>query len=236
AEVIEAPSNPNFTRSFMFGFSIPFTHTGLLFSAPIGEMVSLTGGVVNGWDNVVDNNDDKTFLGSLALTPLENIAVYLNGTYGNESTDGEGDARGIFDLVATANLDPISLSANFDYGSEGEGKWVGFAGIVGLDLQSAAQLPLGIFVRGEVFDDQDGFRTGTEQQLHEITLTCKWYLTEKLTFWVEYRHDGSDEDVFGDEGIAGFDDMMTPDPADDVAIFNVTDTQDTALFALSYVF
>ena len=237
AEVIEAPLNPNFTRSFSFGFAIPFTHTGLLFSYPIAEMASLSAGVVNGWDNVVDNNDDKTFLGQLALTPAEGFAVYLNGTYGNEATDGEGDTRGVFDLVATANLDPITLNGNFDYGSEGDGTWISFSGIVGLDLQSAAELPLGIFVRGEVFDDQDGFRTGTEQQLHEFTLTAKWYLTEKLTFWVEYRHDGSDEDVFGDEGIAGFDDGGTPDlPDDDSPIFAVTDTQDTALFALSYVF
>ena len=236
AEVIEAPLNPNFTRSFSFGFAIPFTHTGLLFSAPLGDMFSLSAGVVNGWDNVVDNNDDKTFLGQLAVMPAEGFAVYLNGVYGNESTDGEGDTRGVFDLVATANLEPITLNANFDYGSEGDGKWVSFSGIVGLDLQAAAELPIGIFVRGEIFDDQDGFRTGTEQQLHEITLTGKWYITEKLTFWVEYRHDGSDEDAFGDEGIAGIDDLGTPDPGDDVVLTNVTDTQDTALFALSYVF
>src|SRR5688572_3663338 len=57
AEVIEAPANPNFTRSFSFGYAIPFTHTGLLFSAPLGDMFSLSAGVVNGWDNVVDNND-----------------------------------------------------------------------------------------------------------------------------------------------------------------------------------
>lgn len=236
AEVIEAPANPNFTRSFLFGYAIPFTHTGLLFTMPLAETVSLSAGVVNGWDNVVDNNDDKTFLGNLTITPTEIVTLYVNGVYGNEATDGDGDARGVFDFVASVDLDPISLSGNFDYGSEGDGSWLGFAGIVGLDLRSAAEMPFGVYLRGEVFDDQDGFRTGTEQQLYEITLTGKYFLTENLTFWVEFRHDGSDEDGFVDEGIAGIDDLGTPDPADDVDIFEVTDTQNTALFALSYVF
>lgn len=229
AELIEAPLNPNFTRSFSFGFAIPFTHTGILFSAPLGDMVTTSLGVVNGYDNVVDNNDSKTLLGQVAVTPVENLTVYLNGAYGDESTDGVGDARGLFDLVVALNLDPIMLNGNFDYGSEGDGKWVTFAGIVGLDLRSAADLPAGIFFRGEVFDDQDGLRTGAAQQLYGLTGTGKLYLTEKLTFFLEVRHDGSDEDTFLDEGFSGVD-------VDGVPIVNVTDTQTTALVALSYVF
>jgi len=239
AEVIEAPSNPNFTRSFLFGFAIPFTHTGVLFSAPLGEMVTLNAGVVNGWDNVVDNNDGKTFLGGVGITPAENIAIYLNGVFGPEKTDSGSDPRGVVDLVTTLGFDPVSLSFNFDYGSEGsaapdggDATWIGFAGIVGFDLRSAADLPLGVFLRGEVFDDQDGARTGTEQTLTEVTGTLKCYLTENLTLWAEFRHDWSGEDSFEEEGsITVVDPILGP-----TTTAKFTDSQDTALIALSYAF
>ena len=39
AEVIESPSNWNFSRSYLFGYAIPFTHTGVLASYPVlGEL------------------------------------------------------------------------------------------------------------------------------------------------------------------------------------------------------
>ncbi|MGH7899300.1 MAG: hypothetical protein ACREQQ_15195, partial [Candidatus Binatia bacterium] len=51
-----------------------------------------------------------------------------------------------------------------------------------------------------VFKDDGGARTGTDQTLHEITLTGKYFLTDHLTLWAEYRHDGSDEDSYAEEG------------------------------------
>src|SRR5215831_7493828 len=51
-EVIEGYDgwNDNATRSFLFGFAIPFTHVGARASYPIARTVTLTGMVVNGWD------------------------------------------------------------------------------------------------------------------------------------------------------------------------------------------
>ena len=234
AEVIEAPNNPNFTRSFLFGFAIPFTHTGVLFDYPLTDIVNLTAGVVNGWDNVVDNNDGKTFLGSLALAPNEALFLSVNGVFGPEQTDTGSDPRGVVDVVGSFSADPFSLLLNFDYGSEGsaaadggDATWTGFAGIVGFDLQGSG-LPAGLFLRGEIFDDSDGARTGTEQTLWEITGTGKVYLTENLTLWLEYRHDQSDEDAFEESGS-----MLLVDGS---SVPNVTDTQDTALVGLSYLF
>src|SRR5436309_1397363 len=45
SEVIEAPSNFNYSRSFLFGFAIPFTHTGVLFTPPLGDKFAATVGV-----------------------------------------------------------------------------------------------------------------------------------------------------------------------------------------------
>lgn len=244
SEVIEAPLNPNFTRSFSFGFSIPFTHTGLLFNVPVNELAAVNLGVVNGWDNVVDSNDGKTFLGNIALTPMEGLAIYLNGVAGPEKPDTDDGIRGVFDLVVAYSADPLLVNLNFDYGSEGSAAadggsatWVTFSGIVGVTLTEVAGIPAGLFLRGEIFDDQDGVRTGTEQELYGVTVTAKYFASDHLTFWLEVRTDGSDKDPFIDEGIAGFDDGGTPiDLTDDTPILNVNDTQTTALAAISYVF
>src|SRR5215468_2460953 len=77
--------NPNISTDINFGFGIPFTHTGLLGHFPITDLVALDLGVVNGWDNVDDNNNSKTLLGGLGITPLETVAIYLSGTYGGEA-------------------------------------------------------------------------------------------------------------------------------------------------------
>ncbi|MBI3770947.1 MAG: outer membrane beta-barrel protein [Deltaproteobacteria bacterium] len=82
AEVIESPRNPNISRSLAFSFSIPFTHTGLLMSYAVSPQVNLIGGIVNGWDNVIDSNDGKTFMGSVTVSPADQFARPRRGPDG----------------------------------------------------------------------------------------------------------------------------------------------------------
>ena len=56
-EVIESPNNLNFSRSFLFGLAIPFTHVGALLSYSPTEWLTVTAGPVVGWDVAKDNND-----------------------------------------------------------------------------------------------------------------------------------------------------------------------------------
>ena len=77
AEVIEAPLNMNYSRSFLFGFAIPFTNTGLMFNYPITDALQVNLGVVNGWDNVADNNSGKTFMGNVAWTANPHFSLAL---------------------------------------------------------------------------------------------------------------------------------------------------------------
>lgn len=240
SEVIEAPSNMNYSRSFMFGFSIPFTHTGVLFTPPLGDQFAATIGVVNGWDNVVDNNEGKTLLGSVGWTPSPMFTIALNGTFGPEQKNTSSNPRGIADVVSTITLDPVTISLNADYGHEnqaalngGSEKWYGFAGIVGLPLKDIAELPAGVYFRGEVFKDDGGGRTGADQTLWEITLTGKYFCTDHLTLWTEFRHDGSDVDSFAKNGT-----VTITDPATGTATAapRFKGSQDTISIAASYVF
>jgi hypothetical protein len=221
AEVIESPINYNISRSFMFGLAIPFTHTGMLLSYPLHDMVSLSAGVVNGWDNVIDSNKGKTFLGGLTLTPFDSLTWSFNGTYGPEQPNRGGSKRGVFDTVLTYKpIDHLTFLLNYDYGSESglldngdDAIWQGIAGYINLGgaLFNPGWERFSLTQRAEWFSDTDGARTGTPQDLWELTTTLKWMLTDHLHARVEYRHDESNRKVFsqkifqrGDESITRF--------------------------------
>jgi len=55
SEVIWSPTNPNISRSILFG-AIPFTTPGVRATWAASDTVSLIAGVNNGWDQLTDAN------------------------------------------------------------------------------------------------------------------------------------------------------------------------------------
>ncbi len=200
AEVIEAIDSPNYSRSFLFNYAIPFTHTGVKASYTFSDAVSASFHIVNGWDNSTDNNSGKTLGLSIGLTPSEKISGYINYMTGPEKSDNTRDNRSLLDLVATIKpIKPLSFILNYDYGQEdhstlsgGTATWSGLAGIVKYDFNDTYSLS----VRGEYFDDKDGVRTLTAQKLTEITVTPEIRTASGLILRPEYRHDISDKESF----------------------------------------
>jgi len=208
-ELIESKDNPNFSRSFLFGFAIPFTHTGLRLNYGAGP-VGLTLGVNNGWDNVDDNNDGKTIESQVSLS-LGNASFYVTGYFGPEQDEVDSDWRELITVVGILTLmEKLTLVGEVDFGWE-QGvtnadlgldddsvSWWGVAGYLIYDINDIFRLAL----RGEYFDDSDGFRTGTDQHLFEITPTlsikpfCNKGMLDNLVLRFEYRFDHSNEDVF----------------------------------------
>ena len=90
-EVINAWENPNFSRTFMFGFGQAFTTTGVRFTYPFNDMVTATIGLINGWDNIDDNNRGKSFEYLLALTPDPRFGISFYGSYGAEQSNGNSN-------------------------------------------------------------------------------------------------------------------------------------------------
>jgi hypothetical protein len=236
AEVIEAPNNFNISRSFMFGYAIPFTHTGALFTYPFMEQVSLSAGIINGWDNVIDSNKGKSFLGNLTLKPLDVLTLSFNGVYGAEVPERGGPKRGVFDLVATYNLsDHVTFMVNYDYGSEsetglggGDATWEGLAGYVNINggLFHPDWEPFSIAQRLEWFADGDETRTGRRQDLWEATTTLKYKITDNLHLRAEYRHDDSNKGVFARRRFTVGNDVIT----------TFEKGQDTLAAELAYLF
>jgi hypothetical protein len=231
AEVIESPANWNFSRSFMFLYSIPFTHTGALASYPLGEWGSVTAGFVNGWEFVDDNNAGKSFLGGFTLTPIENLTLASSLISGPERNLNNSNKRTVLSNVVTwAPIDKLTLMANYDYGHESNtvqgtattvttsgfesANWQGLALYAKYDFTPAWSLA----GRWEWFDDQDNTRTGftgpgsgtiTDIDFYEYTLTSQWKLYDHVLARLEYRHDKADDRVFArQEGLSSYQDTV----------------------------
>jgi len=198
AEVIEAIDNPNYSRSFLFVFAEPTTHTGVKASYVFSDNVNASIHILNGWDNATDNNTGKCFGTSINVSAGDLFSAYINYMRGPESDNNNHDQRSLLDLVATIKpVKPLSIILNYDNGKQDNSgassvKWSGFAGIVKYDFSDTYSLS----VRGESFDDKDGFRTGTSQRLTEVTVTPEIRLAGGLIVRPEYRHDSSGKQSF----------------------------------------
>ncbi len=215
AEVIESKDDFNYSRSFLFGFAIPFTHTGVRIHYSIAPFDFIVG-LNNGWDQVDDINDGKTIETRIGLN-FEKFSIGVVGYFGPEEENVDGDWRELIDVVATFTpIEKLTLVANLDLGwqqdvdminpvtdeqFEEDVFWWGVAGYIIYDVSEIVRLVL----RGEYFDDKDGFRTGTAQKLWEITPTlqlrpfARHSPFDNLLLRLEYRHDQSNEDVFVDD-------------------------------------
>jgi len=200
AEVIASPSDVNYSRSILFGYAIPFTHTGLRATYAVNDMLSVIGGVNNGWDDVKDTNKQKTLELGLTLAPTKSLSFAAVDYVGTEQVAGPLDTtqgqRNILDLVGTwTATDKLSVTLNYDYGTQdnavggtNQAKWSGLAGYVNYLLTDTWRLS----VRGEYFNDKDGYKTGVVQKWKEGTVTLAYLPAKNMEIRGEVRGDRSD--------------------------------------------
>jgi len=225
AEVIKSPANMNFSRSILFGYAIPFAHTGVrAYFTPGGSAVSPDGkptfivGVNNGWDVQQESNsancvsatncaDGKTAELGL-LTSLGKMVSLAASYYKGEefsSTSTQIGQRSLFDVVATFTVtDNLSFVLNYDKAEQDKAlvggtkaKWNGLAGYVNYKLNDAWRVSF----RTESFDDKDGFRTGVNvgsggQKWKESTITLANTPAKNVELRAELRTDSSNVSSF----------------------------------------
>ena len=196
-EVIETKDNWNYSRSLLFALAIPYYHMGMRARyAPTGK-VTLTGFLLNGWNNVVDNNTGKTVAGSIAIKPTTAVSIVENYIAGPEQNGDNSDWRQLSDTVVSYTAAKVvSAAVNYDYGREtvaGSGvRWQGVAG----NLRIQPNAWFAFTPRAEYYDDRDGFTTGLAQKVKEITLTGETKHKDGVLMRIEYRRDFSDVPFF----------------------------------------
>jgi hypothetical protein len=199
AEVIESKDNWNYTRGLLFAWAIPYFHYGMSAKYAFNSKFAVTGYLVNGWNNSVDNNSGKTTGFTAAWTPNAKFSLIENYLVGPEQNNVNGEIRHLSDTVLTYSPNAkLSLMANYDYGhdhpfmSPTSVHWSGIAGYVKYVLNDKWT----VAGRGEYFNDHDGFETLTPQNLSEFTFTLQRMIAAKIMSRLEFRRDMSSADVF----------------------------------------
>jgi hypothetical protein len=193
-EVIEANRNANYSRSFLFGYAIPFTLTGVRVTAVPTPRLTLQAMVVNGWDVVFDNNGAKTLGVSAAFAAPTGTTVAFNGLAGVETLGNAAPWRLLADLVVTQLVGRADFMLNADLVREGASRWYGVAAYARLKVATHLNLAL----RGELFSDPDGLRLVANQstRLEELTVTAGIPLTANAELRAEVRADASNHPFF----------------------------------------
>lgn len=206
--------NDNFSRGFIFGYGLPFTHTGVKLSYPFSGRISSSLMATNGCDAVTRLNGGVTFGGQIAVVTSKNTTLILNILHGPERPHNGHDQRSLYEMVGTWKVRArISLAFDALYADEdhaasngSDAIWKGLAGYSKYGFTKAFSLAF----RGEAFADSGGSRTGTTQTLLGFTLTPEYDVPArfsrirhefkradgKVALRGEFRRDSSDKSTF----------------------------------------
>lgn len=219
-EGIAVKVNWNLSRSNLF-FGLPFYHSGAQASYPLGRW-TLSAAVYNGWNSVVDNNEEKSIAAKAAWTSPDKLAVSLLYFGGVERPAGAPEGRPWrhdLDLTAlctlTAKLSLLAhANAGFEDTSFGRSAWA-----AGALYGRLLVLPtLYVAARGDVFrevvaSDETGAASAIfwpVATLSSQTATLGFQPGDHASFRLEYRHDQADGEMFFG-GVAPIDDATGAD-------------------------
>lgn len=211
AEVIDPTQDTNFSRSILDGYAEPFTVLGLRETYVVNDQLTLIAGINDGWDTIRDFGRRKTIELSGTYKFNSQFLLSMTGYSGEQrATDrvstGPTGTRTLLDVVATYNAtENLSFIVNGDYATQtkaalpngdlARANWKGVAGYVNYKFNEKWRTS----VRGEFFDDSQGYRTGIRQNWREVTLTAGYAPRKYCEFRAETRHDFSNVDAFVDK-------------------------------------
>lgn len=203
-EVFQVKDNWNWSRSNLF-FGLPFYHTGLRATYEWTDEVSSTVSVFNGWNTVVDNNDEKSVEANITYKLKDKLllqALYFGGV---ERTTGSPEGpywRHHFDAIGQWDATTwLSIAGELDYGWEpnrmGTAWWA--AGALYARVKPVEHVYVAL--RGDRFNEHLASRGGATsaplfwggaEWVSSVTATLDVRPNDHMSIRLEYRHDVAD--------------------------------------------
>ena len=218
----DEPLNLQSTTSFNFEFGRPIKLVGIGGRWNLNPQLNLLLMVTNGWESQIDPNRGKTIAGRVGILPSENSSLGVGGMFGPEGEQGEANDRSVISVdYSWQPVNDLILGGEANWGADhlqgADNHWVGGT----LTVFGRLHRRFGVTLRGEVFDDRDGARTGEVQKLKSLSFAPVYFIgtgrngifsnVEHTTFRIprfqlrgEVRLDKSNIDYFETEG--GLDD------------------------------
>ncbi len=209
-EVIETYANPNWSEGNQFIYVENFTGTGVSVETKFNNYVDAQFRVINGWDQVADNNTHRSLMGRVGLYPNALTSLGIVGYWGpEEAGDNTANRYGV-DALVWRKLGRVNLWVQGDYGKEQQNaaladptqdaQWWALGGWITYDASSS----LGLALRGDYLNDENGARTSlfygfplnTGQKLGSATATLNIRSWPNAVVRPEVRYDRSTLAVF----------------------------------------
>ena len=212
AEVYAPTGNVNVTRSILYTEE-PVTHTGVRATYAASSTFSVILGVNNGWFNgggETSVGSNKTIEAGISFIPNKTWSWTLQNYYGRDlNLYGTTSGLELLDTVLTWNAtSALSLVGTADYGNVGSttnspsASWWGAGAYINYQFSPKWRASL----RGEYFDDQDGYLTDAAyvsppssllasagaEKLKEVTLTLGFDPIKNFELRLEGRYDDPD--------------------------------------------
>lgn len=211
-EGIDNRYQDQYSRSFNWTYSETTYETGLRASAKLSSKLNGALYVVQGWNEVEDANNGKSWGVTLNYAPDANSSYVIqnhSGTEGSTHANDIGSYGGIgfanpgtshvdlVDFIASRQVTPKTRVAfNVDYANSNKdpnkGKWNGEV----LYVRRQLSAPNAASLRLDRFEDSDGLRTGAAVKLYSATTGFDHTFTPNLTARLEARYDISNNPFF----------------------------------------
>jgi len=165
-EVIETIANPNWSEANQFIYVENFTGLGVSVETKFSNYVDAQFRVINGWDQVSDNNTHKSLMGRVGLYPDALTSIGIVGYWGPEEAGNDTANRyGVNGVIWRKLGTKVNVWLQGDYGKEQanaalpvatqDAQWWAAGAWVTYDFSSS----LGLALRGDYVNDEDGART-----------------------------------------------------------------------------
>lgn len=112
-------NNVNYTRAFALDY-VPYYSSGVRLSHKFSDKLSGQLQVLNGWQNITDNNKDKSFGSQIKYLLSQNLILTLNQFVGNEAPNNERKQIRLYQntILEWILSDRFSLVGQFDVGAQ----------------------------------------------------------------------------------------------------------------------
>ena len=164
-EVIETVANPNWSEGNQFIYVENFTGTGLSVETKFNNYVDAQFRIINGWDQVSDNNGRKSLMARVGLYPNALSSLGLTGYWGPEEPGNNSANRYGFEALLWRKLGSAAVWVQGDYGTEQanaalpdptqDAKWWALGAWVTYDFNAT----VGLALRGDYINDENGARS-----------------------------------------------------------------------------